>query len=73
MSWEFEKSPSFPNGTSLNKKYLIWSMPYLSTNWKGSITLPKDLEILLPSLVHQPWAKTFFGKGKSAAIRNAGQ
>src|SRR5210317_1179712 len=49
-----EKSPSLPKGTSLNKKYLNWSSPYLLIISSGLTTFPKDLDIFSFSTVHQP-------------------
>jgi len=68
-----EKSPSRPKGTSLKRKYLKASTPYFSITSTGSTTLPLDLLILAPSTVHQPWAKTLFGRGRPAESKKAGQ
>src|SRR5579859_4879927 len=39
----------------------------------GEITLPRDLDILWPSMVQWPWTKIVRGTGRPAAMRKAGQ
>ena len=63
-----EKVPDHENKFTAKDQDLIDSI-----NLTGSITLPIDFEIFSPSFVHHPCAKTLFGKGNFAAIKNAGQ
>ena len=70
-----EKSPSSPvaKGNCRQQKYLMVSAVYFSTSVVGEMAFPRDLEIFLPLKVRKPWLKTVFGRGKPAALRNAGQ
>jgi hypothetical protein len=58
---------------TLRKKYRTASDPYRATSAFGSMTFPRDLPILSPSLVRKPWPKTPLGRGSPADMSMPGQ
>lgn len=67
-----EKLQSLFWGPSARKYVRTESFPYLSISSWGHVTLPNDLDILVPPLSQCPWQITFLGKGKPAAYRKSG-